>query len=127
MPTRTQLRRSATRRRRTRLGIAFAAVLAVLVTTGVASSAIAGETQVSVRPGTTSFVALGGNGTDGTATLTYSLNSLPTRGSGVYTGVQLRSSSAGAYVGQSRIYPTGMLQSTIKRVTQTGKTSAIVP
>ena len=99
----------------------------MLVTTGVASSAIAGETQVSVRPGTTSFVALGGNGTDGTATLTYSLNSLPTRGSGVYTGVQLRSSSAGAYVVQSRIYPTGMLQITIKRVTQTGKTSAIVP
>ena len=125
VPTRTQLRRSATRRRRTRLGIAFAAVLAVLVTTGVATSAVAGETQVSVRPGSTSVVALGGSGSDGSATLTYSLNSLPTRGSGVYTSVQLRSSSRGAYVVQSRIYPTGMLQVTIKRVSQSGKSSTI--
>jgi len=97
----------------------------VLVTTGVATSAIAGETQVSVRPGSTSVVALGGSGADGTAALTYSLNSLPTRGSGVYTSVQLRSSSHGGYVVQSRVYPTGMLQLTIKRVSQSGKSSTI--
>lgn len=112
----TSARPERTRRKR------FAAVLAAaaIATAGVlgVSAPASAATTLSIKAGSTKVVPIGGSGTVGSASATYTLPKLPASGSGLYASVRVRSNTSGAYVLQSRVYPTGQVQVSLKKSTR---------
>jgi hypothetical protein len=127
--TRSNLRKNAkrkTRRNRLAAGLA-AAALALTGVVGASAAAVAAPQTVSLKPGSTVSVPLGGQGTVGSAALTYTLPSLPVSGSGVYTSLRVRSNTAGAYLLQSRVYPGGAVQVSLKKSTLSSGKETLTP
>lgn len=118
------------RRRRLRSvpGIIAAAITAVvMLSTGISSPAVAAGGAVTVNSGSTKVVPLTQTaGIDGAASLTYSLPQLPKQGAAFYGSLRLRSSASGAYVLQTRVYPTGIVQITVKRLNGSVQNTALV-
>lgn len=106
-------------RRKRMAAVLAAAAIAVAGVIGVSAPASAASTTLSVSSGSTKVVAIGGSGTVGSASATYTLPKLPASGSGLYASVRVRSNTSGAYVLQSRVYPSGDVQVSLKKSTRT--------
>ena len=103
------------------------APIAALLPVVPASATVATTAATTLQPGSSYLNRAAGSWTDGTATLSTTVAALPASGGGLYTGVRIRESADSYYVVQSRIYPAGDVQSSIRRVVTTnGKATTTV-
>ncbi|MEQ6896511.1 hypothetical protein [Microbacterium sp. KR10-403] len=106
------------------IGVVVATVGLVQTTTASAATVTGPATLLNVAPGKTIVKTLDNKArADGTAAVTYKLPAVPKSGTGVYASLRVRSANGAAYALQTRVYPTGKVQVTVKRVSNAGKTA----
>jgi hypothetical protein len=119
-------------KKRLRLATLIAASIAIapiaaLLPVVPASATVATSAATTLQSGSSYLNRAAGSWMDGTATLSTKIAALPASGGGLYTGVRIRESADSYYVVQSRIYPAGDVQSSIRRVVTTnGKATTTV-
>lgn len=95
---------------------------ALVATTG----AEAASKTYTVKPSKTVSVPLSSaTYANGSATATFSLPALPAKGASAYTSVVLRNGSKGSYSAQLRVYSSGTMQLSIKRLAKSGSQRTI--
>ena len=96
--------------------LAIAPIAALATVAAPASATVSTSAATTLKPGSSYLNPAAGSWTDGSATMSTTVEALPASGGGLYTGVRIRESAAGYYLVHSRVYPDGDVQSSIRRV-----------